>query len=109
MQGSPDIRGRGRFSPVCQLVHVGHSRGVQQLVRDLLHGGAGGRVDPLDGHRGGAALVDGLEGVLNLVQPTLGGEDSDVTVKSSAAASRHDGFTGSPVLALECDNFEIIT
>ena len=89
MQGSPEISGRGRFSPVCQLVHVGHSRGVQQLVRDLLHGGAGGGVDPLDGHRGGAALVDGLEGVLHLVEAALGREDGDVTVEPGTASAGH--------------------
>ena len=43
------------------LVHVGDGGGVQQLVGDLLDGGAGRGVHTLHGHGGGPALVDGLQ------------------------------------------------
>ena len=48
------------------LVHIGDSGGVEKLVRDLLDSGAGRGVHPLHGHRGGAALVYGLEGEIIL-------------------------------------------
>ena len=43
------------------LVHVGDGGGVQQLVGDLLDGGAGRGVHTLHGHGGGAPLVYGLK------------------------------------------------
>ena len=43
------------------LVHVGDGGGVQQLVGDLLDGGAGRSVHTLHGHGRGPALVDGLQ------------------------------------------------
>ena len=78
---APDVIG--------QLVQVGHGGGVKELVRDLLEGGCACGVHTLDGHRGGSTLVDGLEGILDLVQPAFRGEDGNMTVKTGTASSGH--------------------
>ena len=74
---------------VRQPVEGGDGGGVHQLVGDLLQGcdGRAGLAPDTDG--GVAGRIDGLEGVLDLVETTLGAEDGDVVVKSGAGSSRH--------------------
>ena len=69
---------RPQTRSVLYLEEVGDGRGVEQLVGDLLEGGAGGGVHPLDGYRGGGALVDGLEGVLDLGEGERLGDNREV-------------------------------
>lgn len=74
---------------VRQPVEGGDGGGVHQLVGDLLQGcdSRAGLAPDTDG--GVAGRIDGLEGVLDLVETALGAEDGDVVVKSGAGSSRH--------------------
>ena len=67
------------------LVGGGDAVGLHKTVRDLVLGKDEDGVLAADGDGGEAGELDGLEGVLNLVQEALGREDRDVLVVSTPA------------------------
>jgi hypothetical protein len=62
---------------------------VQELVGNFLLGDANCGIIALDGDRGQTSLVDGLEGILDLVKATFRRKDSDVAIEPRAATARH--------------------
>mmetsp|Transcript_7578 Transcript_7578/g.20709 ORF Transcript_7578/g.20709 Transcript_7578/m.20709 type:complete len:271 (-) Transcript_7578:115-927(-) len=71
---------------VRDLMHVCHGRRIVQLVRHLLLCRDARTVHSPHSHRCQATRLNGLEGVLYLVEPALGREDGDVPVIASCAS-----------------------